>query len=238
MSESALSEDAAESPEGDAIPAGEIREMGILNLLAAKTADDLQGIRSISEIGVILIPEHLAVDLMRVPMHEVGTIAAIPVSDAIHLQVGQFTLPGEALAAGDPEKILVMVGQLFITSAITSIGWKGIHATGQIIATRGSESALMAKLIHIQGQIIYCPANPRVIMGTESYGAGFLELLEEAVPLVIMGSLTIEQDVSVDLMKSKISEIMLMGELRVSRTLLPLAQLLTKDKMGEINTYE
>jgi len=234
MSESILSE----APVETSIPGGEIREMGILNLLAAKTADDLQGIRSISQIGVILIPEHLAVDLMKVPMHEVGTIAAIPVSDAIHLQVGQFSVPGEALAAGDPEKILVVVGQFFITSAVTTVGWKGIHATGQIIATRGSESVLMAKLMHIQGQIIYCPANPRVIMGTESYGSEFLELLDEPVPLVIMGSLTIEQDVSVGLMKSKISEIMLMGELRVSRTLLPLAQLLTKDKMGEIKTYE
>ncbi|MCW3095986.1 MAG: hypothetical protein JWL77_1604, partial [Chthonomonadaceae bacterium] len=139
---------------------------------------------------------------------------------------------------GDPEKILVLVGQLFITSVVQSVGYKGIHATGQIFATRGSESALIAKLIHIHGQVFYLPANPRVFMGEESIGEAFLELLSEPTPLVIMGNLTIEKEVSAELLKSKISEIVLMGQLHVPKALLPLAQVLTKDKMGEIKTYE
>ena len=225
------------SPE-TSLPNGHIKDMGILNLLSAKTAEDLKGITSISGVGVILIPEHLAIEVTTLPMHGVGTVAAIPVGDNINLHVGQFSLPGEALAAGDPEKILVLVGQIFITSVVQSVGYEGIHAVGQIFATRGSESALLAKLIHSNGQVFYLPSNPRTVMGDESIGAEFLELLPEPTPFVIMGSLTIEKEVSVELLKSKISEIVLMGQLRVPKTLLALAQVLTKDKMGEIETYE
>jgi len=220
------------------VPSGQIHEVGVLNLLSAKTAEDFKGITSISEVGVILVPEHLAAELMKVPMHEVGTVAAIPEGDNVNLQVGQIKLTGEALAAGDPERILVVVGQLCLTSVVPSVGYKGIHVTGQIFATKGSENAIGAKLISLQGQIFYIPANPRLIMGEESIGQEFLELLPEPVPLVVMGKLTIEADVTREMLKSKINEITLMGDLNVPKTLLPLAQVLTVEKMGEIHGYE
>lgn len=221
-----------------AVPSGHIHEMGVLNLLAAKTAEDLQGITSISEVGVLLIPEHLATVIMKIPMQEVGTVAAIPAGNDVNLQVGQVKMSGEALAGGDPEKLLVVVGQLFITTAVQSVGYKGIHATGQIFATRGSEDALGAKLTHLTGQVFYLPVNPRLFMGEDSIGKEFLELLPEAEPLVIMGNFTIEKEVSVELLKSKITEIVLFGQLNVPRALLPIAQVLTKEKFGEIHSYE
>lgn len=233
MSEQSTTEALTET----SLPGGHIQEMGILNLLAAKTAEDLKGITSIAQVGVVLIPEHLAIEIMKIPMHGVGTVAAIPNGENINVQVGQFSLPGEALAAGDPEKILVLAGQLFVTSVVQSVGYKGLYVVGQMFAPRGSESALLAKTIHIQGQIFYLPANPRIYMGEESIGAEFLELLPEPTPLVILGDLTIEKEVSVELLKSKVSEIVLMGQLHVSKALHALAQVLTKEKMGEIEIY-
>ncbi len=220
------------------VPSGHIHEVAVLNLLSAKSAEEFKNITSISEVGVILVPEHLAGALMQIPMSEVGTIAPIPGGDNVNLQVGQIKLSGEALAAGDPERILVAVGQVFITSVVQSVGYKGIHLTGQLFATRGSEDALGSKLIHVNGQTFYLPADPRLFMGDESIGKEFLELLPEPAPLVIMGNLTIEADVTRDLMQSKINEIVLMGQLRVPKPLLPLAQVLTKEKMGEIKSYE
>ena len=220
------------------VPSGQISEMGILNLLSAKVPEDIAGINSISNVGVVLIPEHLAACLAKIPMTDVGSIASIPTGENINLLIGQITLTGEALAGGDPEKILVVVGQLLIKNVVEAVGYKGIHAIGQICAIRGSEGPLGAKLIHLNGQIIYLPANPRFFMGSETIGKEYLELLPEAEPLVIMGELTIEKEVPAELLKSKIPEIVLMGLIKVPKHLHPLVQVLTKEKMGEIEIYE
>ncbi len=220
------------------IPNGQISELGILNLLSAKTAEDLKGIKSISEVGVILIPEHLATELAKIPMSEVGSVAPIPTGENMNIQIGQITMSGEALAAGDPEKVLVVVGQLMIKTVVTSVGYKGIHAIGQLCAIRGSEDALGAKLQHLNGQIFYLPANPRFFMGDETIGKEYLEFLPEPEPLVVMGQLTFEQEVTVELLKSKIPEIVLIGVVKVPKHLHALVQVLTKEKMGKIEIYE
>lgn len=220
------------------VPGGNIHEMDILNLLSAQTAEDLKGIASISEVGVVLVPEHLAIEITKIPMQEVGSVVAVPGGDNIVLQIGQSFMPGEALAAGGPEKILVAVGQLVLTTIVPEVGYKGIHMTGQLIAVRGSEKALVAKLLHNSGQIFYIPANSRFILGEDTLGKEFLELLPEPISLVIMGNLTLEKEISVELFRSKISEIVLFGQLNVPKTLVPVAQLLTKDKYGEIHGYE
>ena len=222
----------------ESIPSGQISELGVLNLLSAKTAEDLKGIKSISHVGVIMIPEHLAAELAKIPMSEIGSVAPIPTGENMNIQIGQITMTGEALAAGDPEKVLVVVGQLMIKTVVKSVGYKGIHAIGQICAARGSEGALGAKLQHLNGQIFYLPANPRFLMGDETIGKEYLEFLPEPEPLVVMGQLTFEQEVTVELLRSKIPEIVLMGVVKVPKHLHALVQVLTKEKMGEIEIYE
>lgn len=229
MDEMSETKQSSEQPIG-----GRISEMGMLNLMSAKTADDLKGITSISEVGVILIPEHLATELAKIPMSEVGTIAAIPTGENVQLQTGQIHLSGESLAAGDPETSLVVVGQVFIETPVTSVGFKKLHIYGQSIALRGSEAALGAKLGNFQGQNFYVAAKPRIFMGDETIGREFLELLPEPCSLIIMGQLKIEGDVTAELMKNKVLEILLMGQLLVPRALVPLAQVLATTQMGSI----
>ncbi len=213
---------------------GHIREMGMLDLRSAKTPEDLSGITSIEEVGVILIPEHLTTVLATIPMKEVGMIASVPEGANVQTQLGQVRLSGEALAAGDPEAILVVVGQLFITTPVTQIGYKQIRGIGQVFAPRGSEGALGAKL-QIQGQVFYLPADARTIMGDEKLGRQFLELLPKPVALVVMGQLTFTEEVTAELLQSKVTEIVLMGQIFAPEALVPLVQVLTVEKMGQIS---
>lgn len=226
--------EANEASESALPPAGHIQKVGMLDLRSAKTPEDLQGFTGISEVGCVLIPEHLATALARIPMKNVGTVVPVPEDKNINIQIGQVRLSGEALAAGNPEEILFVAGQLYLTSPPASIGYKEIWVHGQLFALRGSEGVLGAKLTRVTGQTFYLPARSRTFMGEETLGKGFLELLSEPTVLVIMGKLTLEDDVTVELLKSQVPEIILMGEIEAQQALVPLLQVLTIEKMGEI----
>ncbi|HZO89718.1 MAG TPA: hypothetical protein VFB38_15420 [Chthonomonadaceae bacterium] len=216
-------------------PQGHIRQMGMLDLRFAQTPEDLKGITGIEKVGMILIPEHLSTALATIPMKEVGAIVPIPQGDNVQVQSGQIRLSGESLAAGDAEAILVVVGQLFITTPVTQVGFKQVRVIGQMFAIRGSEGPLGAKL-QIQGQSIYLPADPRLFMGEERLGRQFLELLPKPTPIVIMGKLTFAEDVTVELLQQKVPEIVLMGQICAPEALIPILQVLTVEKMGAIST--
>lgn len=86
----------------------------------------------------------------------------------------------------------------------------------------------------MQGQTFYLPAEARTIMGEETISKAFLELLPEPKAFVIMGSVTFEDDVTVELLKARIPEIVLMGEIKAPAPLIPMLQVLTVEKMGQI----
>jgi len=213
---------------------GHLQKMGMLDLRAAKTAEDLKGITGISQVGCVLVPEHLATVLAQIPMTEVGSIVPVPEGENIKTQVGQIRLSGEALAGGNPDHILFIVGQVFITTPVTSVGYKEIWIHGQLFAIRGSEGTLGAKLTRMHGQTFYMPSEARVFMGEENIGREFLDLLPEPKAFVIMGSVTFEDDVTVELLKAKVLEIVLMGQINAPAALVPLLQVLTVEKMGQI----
>lgn len=213
---------------------GRISDIGVLDLRFVKSEEELKSIRSISDVGVVLVPERLSGALMGVEMSDVGNVVRISDEGKVHTMSGQTKVTGEALAAGDPEAILLIMGQLFITTPCETVGYKEIRVIGQLIATRGSEAALMPKLTEVNGQALYLPPNARLIMGDETFGREFLELLPQPAPLVVMGELRLEADVTVELVREKVPEIVLMGTLRAPRALVPLLQVLTTEKFGEI----
>lgn len=214
--------------------AGQLRDMGMLDLRSAKTEADFEGITSIANIGVILVPQHLATALAKVPMSGVGGIVPVPPESNLNLITGQVRLTGEALAAGNPENILMIVGQVFITTPVQSVGYKEIQVFGQLFAPRGSEAALGAKIGQLNGQNFYLPTNPRIFMGESEISAEFLQFLPERSAFVVMGALRFTDDVTVALVQEKISEIVLMGEIQAPKALVALLEVLTPEKMGEI----
>lgn len=215
-----------------------LKDMGMLDLRHVKSAEELKGIAEISDIGVILISEDLVGALSNVNIHDVGGIMPVPAGGKVNCMTGQTRLTGEALASGDPETSLVLVGQTFITTPVSSVGYKEIRTCGQLFATRGSESALSPKIAQQTGQNFYLPSDPRFIMGEEKIGTEYLELLPKPTSFVIMGEVTFSSDVTRDLLLSKVDEIVLMGEIHCPQHLQAALQIRTKEKMGEIKSYD
>jgi hypothetical protein len=213
---------------------GHIKDMGFLDLRYAKTAEDLAGIISISDVGMVLIPEHLAGVLANISVHDVGGIVNVPQDSKVNSLTGQVRISGETLAAGDPETILLVAGQLFITGEVTTVGFKEVRIFGQMFAPKSGRAAISAKLTQFTGQNFFTEAEARIIMGKESIGPEFLELLPAPATLVVLGELTFEPGTPRELVQSKLPEIVLMGKIVAPKELVPLLQVITKEKMGEI----
>jgi len=222
----------------DAPPRGHIENMGVLNLLSAKTAADFEGITHIENVGCILVPEHLAADAARIPMENVGVVATVPADGKVSLICGQATFSGEALAQGDPETLLVVAGQLHITTKVEKVGYRGLHIMGQAMAPRGSETALSAAITHLSGQLQYYPEGARMFTSDDSIGREFLAFLPGPIPFMVTGRLTIDNDVTVDQLRPKVSEILNTGQILAPRSLIPLLQFLAVENTGEIKARD
>ena len=218
---------------------GRIEKMGILDLTWAESAEDLGKITSIEKVGVVLVPEHLHRFVLEIPMKEVGLVRWLP-SGPKKVLSGQIRVTGEFLAGGDEETTLVVAGQLIVTPPVERIGFKGLYLMGQMVLPRGSEELVSTKL-DMTGQMIYYGTDkgtPRFFLSKETIGREFLELLPAAVPWVIVGNVTIEDDVTPDLLRDKVPEITLVGTLVAPKTLIPLLQVLAIDKFGKLLAKE
>ena len=209
------SPDAPEPP-----PSGGIENLGFLDLRGA-TSEDLARITSIRNVGTILISEHLGAALSRIPMKNVGSIIPLPEGVRIRMQMGEMRLTGEALAAGDPDEVLFMMGELTITSVVRSVGYREIRVMGEVTAPRGSEDALGPKLT-LMGSVLYLPEGARTISGEVTLGRDFFEMLTGDTPLVITGTVTIDDDTPADLLRSRTPELIVTGEIFAPKELLSL----------------
>ena len=205
-------------------PRREIKNLAMLDLTGIKSVEELSKIGSIRNVATIIVPESLSAALLGIPMENVATNIVLPDGANVKMHTGHMKMTGEALenANGNPDDVLIVTGQLFITTPVKKVGYKQFMVTGQAVAPRGSEDALGAGVTRMTGHIAYYSGTPRIITGDESYGRAFFELLDEPVTLIIAGSLTIEPDVTPEVLKSKVKEIVLAGNLKGPRALLPL----------------
>lgn len=220
--------------ENETISQGRIENMGVLNLLSAKSAEEFAFIERIANVGAVLVPRSLAMALAKVPMENVGSVVPVPEDEDMVVISGQTMLTGEAIAAGDPERSLLIVGQVFVTTRIEKVGYKGVHVVGQLIATRGSEAALTPVLRNVTGQVLFAPPDARLVLGEGSCGLEFLEALGKPTSFVVFGELRFEDDVDVELLRRVVPEIVLFGVVNAPKRLLPTLQVLTVEKFGEI----
>jgi hypothetical protein len=298
--------------------AGVIENIGLLDLTGA-SAERLAEISRIENVGLILVPEGLTVRVERISRN-VGATIPIPEGVTIKVISGQATVGGEVFANrdGDENIVLVVSGQVIVTSPIQQVGYRDVIVSGQILAPRGSEGVLGAGITRLAGQTIFYPytegmevrirsgqikmsgealanptgnendlllvvgqlvitgpvervgykelivvgqaaapreseailgqhtgssvgqigyyanRNPRFFMGEDHFAAAFFELLPEPVTLVLLGDHRIEQNVPVDLLQKKVSEITLLGRLRAPRRLVPVLQVLAVEKLGQL----
>jgi hypothetical protein len=183
------------------IPSGEgreIRDVALLDLTGAQAASALEGVTRISHVAAILVPESLIPRLTSIPMDRVA--ATIPVPDGRRAKVlaGQITLSGEALANADghDNEMLVVAGQLIVTSPVQKIGYAEMVILGQVIAPIGSETAIGAGVSRLSGQVLYYPyvegARTRVLSGGAVSGETLANVNgQEGDVLLVNGNLVV-----------------------------------------------
>ena len=221
---------------------GEISHVGILDLSWAKSVEDLSSITKISHVGVVRVPEDLYEHVFSIPLRHVGLVEKVSRGKGATKELtGQTRVTGEFLAGGDPETTLVVTGSLVVMPPLESIGFAEISVIGQLVLPRGTEGIMSTKLGSLKGQIVYCSLDngpPRLFMGNESVGAEFLELLSDPVPWVITGELTIDDDVTPEMFRAKVPEIVLTGNLIAPKALVPTLQVLAAERTGVISAKE
>lgn len=153
---------------------------------------------------------------------------------------GQPKLSGAALAnkAGTPDDILIAAGQFTVTGAVPELGYREVVVLGQAILPRSSEDVI-GPALQTSGQTIwYSGNNPRLFMGNEEFGRQFLDLIEEPATLILFGNATFDVDVTPELLREKIAEIVLFGRMAAPKDIVPVLQYLTTEKYGTIDALE
>ncbi|MBM7567538.1 hypothetical protein [Paenibacillus sacheonensis] len=216
-----------------------IENVGMLDL-TGKQEDDLSGVTLIQNVGLILVPQALTAALMKIAQKNVGLTVTLPEPSAngkLKVISGQVTIGGEAFANenGSADDVLVIVGQVIVTSPVAKIGFGEVHAAGQFIFPKASEAILAGGITRLAGQIVYYHKEaPRLFVGNDTFSKGFFELFDTPMSMVLVGDFEFESDVDIALLKQKVTEIVLVGSLKAPKPLVPLLQLLAVTKLGDI----
>lgn len=217
--------------------------MGVLDLTGVK-AEDMANVASICNIGVVIAPESLNSTLMNIRQENIGATVTVPASGGGKVKVmsGQLMMGSELFenSTGSPEDILVIAGQVVISSVITKCGFSEVIVAGQLFVPKGSEAVLGGAFSRMLGQVLYYKNtdNVRFFIGEDSFSNEFFDFIEDKMCMVFIGEHTFEDDVTVDTLKNKVSEIVFIGELNAPKALVPLLQYLATAKLGDITARE
>jgi hypothetical protein len=196
------------------------------------------GALEIMVIGQLIAPHGSEAALGAMLTRMSGQALYYPYSPGTNVKVltGSTRLSGADMAnpAGTPEDLLVVIGSLLVTSPIERLGYQQIVAIGAVTAPLASEAALVGRVNTLGSSVVYYSAQPRVFESRESFAAAFFELLDEPITMIVHGRATFEADVTPELLKAKVAEIVLNGRIEAPRKLVPMLQVLTPQRNGRI----
>jgi len=195
--------------------------------------------RQIVALGQVIAPTGSETGLGAALSRMSGQIIYYPYTPGANVKsfTHSTTLSGAELAnpKGNPSDILVAVGMLLITGRLESLGYDQIVALGPVIAPRDAEPILVGHVTSFaQGGVSYYDAEPRLFDGKETFSAGFFELLDQPTTLILDGKFTFADDVTPALLKAKLKEIIFDGKLIAPRALVPMLQILARQRSGKI----
>jgi hypothetical protein len=199
------------------------------------------GLHSILTVGAVVAPEGSQAALTPALRRTVGGVAYYPWKEGQEVRVfqGDTRVKGDVLAnpGGGPDDIAVVAGAMVVTSPVPAVGFRRIVVVGALLAPEESQLVLTPALT-IVGGVVWYTAPPRIFNGKERFSAGFFELLDEPVTLVLNGKYEFDPDVPVDVVKAKVAAIVLNGKIEAAPSLVPLLQVLAVQKNGTIGTLD
>jgi hypothetical protein len=198
--------------------------------------------RQIVAIGQVLAPAGSETGLGAALTRMSGQVMYYPYTPgaSVRVQCGSTRLSGAELANahGHASDVLISVGQLVITSPIEVLGYEHIVTIGHLIAPRAAEAILAGHVTSLGTGVLYYSAPPRIFEVKETFSGGFFELLDEPITLVLAGKFTFDDDVTPELLKAKVHEIVFDGKLIAPRKLVPMLQILATQRGGRITTSD
>jgi len=199
------------------------------------------GLHSILTVGGVVAPEGSQAALTPALRRTVGGVVYYPWKEGQEVRVfqGDTRVKGEVLAnpGGGGDDVAVVAGAMVVTSPVPSVGFRRIVVVGALLAPEESQLVL-APALTIVGGVVWYTAPPRMFNGEERFSAGFFDLLDEPVTLVLNGEFEFEPDVAVEAVKAKVAAIILNGEIKAARSLVPMLQVLAIQKTGTIGTLD
>lgn len=218
-------------------PDGENEIMVVTGTLIITSPVERVGFHDLIVTGVVLAPEGSEAALGAGITRLTGTVTYFPYVEGQQVKVhsGQVRLGASAMAnaGGNPGDVMVVGGQLVITEPLTKLGYSRIIVSGQLMAPRQSEE-LIGPASTVEGQVVWYSGQPRFFVGDDSFSAEFFRLQEKPMSLALLGDFELEADVTAELLREKVSSIALIGGIRAPRALIPMLQVLTTERVGEI----
>ena len=197
--------------------------------------------RQISVVGSVLAPKGSEATLGPALGGGFGSVAYYRYAEGqdIKLCTGQVKLSGSSLAnpAGGPDDVLVAAGQVIVTGEVPKIGYAQVVASGQLILPAASRDVLEPR-VQANGQVLWYQAEPRMIFDDTEVGPEFFRLLERPISLVLLGDLTITDGVTPELLREKVSDSALLGDIVAPAAVVPMLQVLTTEAFGSIRAAD
>ena len=216
---------------------GKYEDLPLLDL-RRHSPEAVAAIRKIEDVALLLLSEANAGHLVA-KVEDVGAVVTLPDGDEsqVVIRTGQVELAGEALSTdAAANQILVASGQIVITPPITECRYRQMHVTGQLLVPRSGRAAVSAALTTMSGQMnTYADDLPlRQVNGHSSFDAAFLMMIDRPECLVSNGHLKIDDDVTDDLLRAKIGEIVCNGHLSVPKSAAAAARFLCREQNGHL----
>ena len=198
--------------------------------------------RQVAVVGLVLAPRGSEAALGRVLGGGAGSVSYYRYTEGQDFKVlsGQVKLSGAMLAnpTGQPGDVLIAAGQVIVTGPVTEVGYAQVIVAGQLIAPAASRDLLEPRM-QIAGQSAWYRADdPRVILEDIRVGPDFFRLLDHPVSLVLLGDMTVAPGVGEDMVREKITDVILLGDITAPPELVPVFQVLTTEAFGDIRAAD
>lgn len=223
-----------------AAPQGRIGNTAFVDFTGLSKPEDLAGITEIYNTAAVLVPEALAPAVAQIPLKNVGQVVYIPDGKKVVVRAGMTQLSGDVLENrnGDPNDIMVLIGQTEITSVPVRVGYELI-VIGMLVAPEAARDRITPAMRNVAGQtLFYRGSGLRMFLSEVSLDREYFDFLPEQNALAVIGEVTIESDVTKEALQQKVSDIIVLGEIRIPRHLRSLVQALARVQFGSITVYE
>ncbi|HEX5116105.1 MAG TPA: hypothetical protein VFW65_12995 [Pseudonocardiaceae bacterium] len=194
--------------------------------------------KRIHVVGSVIAPKGSEAAVGRILGSVVGSVSYYRHTANIDVKVlsGQVKLSGAILAnhTGTPDDLLLAAGQVVVTGSVGKIGYARIIVAGQLVAPASTQDALEPYLEMLGQAAWYEAAKPWLVMDDIEVGADFFRLLDEPVSPVVLGDLTISPGVTEDVVREKLLNLTVLGDVIAPAEIVPILQVRATEIHGII----